>query len=971
VNPAAVGIVTGFATDPAGVTYANISHGIYFASGAYTIIEQGVEITPATSFAASDEFVIARAPSGQVVYSRNGTRDYTSTLLSEGVVYVDASLYFGGDEITDAAIEAYATPSGGSGTGTHDPAPPATPPPGYGPGSGPVPPPPPGTTLRYSVCNGSIGPFNCWASTTTPNGVQPGPGPRDSEPPDANGDWPGRIGGVLRMFVGRAEGQGYGNWNGGSVGEPGSGTTPTDPGGGSPVDPHTGDWSGRMGGAWPMFVGEAYGSAGAGEDYAICAGTLGGFVADAGANLLTPQFAILAGVLQPFQSWSTTLVGQVGTLAGWLTPFTTFSATIDGGWVDGGGAPPFVPPTTIPGTGGGGGSTDIFRETFTGAGGAMTGDTPDTGGAAWTGDTAELVRDGSGNLVVDAGETFGEIVSVIDPISDPVGLTTTIDFTVGASGSAPSYIDFALTDAGGTNWWVDTFLHTSDGVTWMLSPSTPSDFTDVDVTALITPGAHTITTVVTDTEILFYIDDVLVPDATLPLPTLTTDIEEVHVTLQQNVGAPTVSIDEVSITLGTPEDIPVGGSEPDEFGDWPGRMGGVWRQFVCHAYTLDAFAAGGGFEATHGGHYRLLAQGYSPSVINDPVTGFPVGYGFYGLHGGEYLLDAWGGGLFSIEGPHGTLEAEGLASILGGFVATGPSGVLEITGLAGIAGSFAGKHFGKWTLNAYGGGVFNVTGPHGTLGSSTGSGSAGGGIGMAFGGFSATGPHGQLVATGYSVGLGTFDVIGPALQPVWGDLISVGPHGYLEAAGNPWLTPGSAVPVGGSEGYSITLMETGDGLTTATSRLTQYPFERIVRFGSTYFGITPAGIYQLGGDTFAGVPIVAVITHPPHDFSGALGRSAERAQQKIKTMRSIMLTGHVPASVQVTVAVDDDLTSSGAYSYTPEPTDTARNHRIEVGRGLEGRYIAMSLTNPNGEDFTLEETSAEFDVSKQRNVWRT
>src|SRR6185312_1728319 len=129
----AVGIVTGITPAPIEPGYSGITHGIYFASGQYQYFENGVALTPASAFASTDVFTIRRLGT-QIAYYKGSTLDYTSLTPSIGVVYADASLYFGGDEILDAVISTTipAGDAGLGGRGTFDPAlpsyPPATPP---------------------------------------------------------------------------------------------------------------------------------------------------------------------------------------------------------------------------------------------------------------------------------------------------------------------------------------------------------------------------------------------------------------------------------------------------------------------------------------------------------------------------------------------------------------------------------------------------------------------------------------------------------------------------------------------------------------------------------------------------------------------------------------------------------------------------------------------------------------------------
>lgn len=97
-NAGAVGVVTGFNSNNQGTSYQEIQYGIYGASGTFQVMELGMAMTSPTAFVHTDVFSIVRL-GGLVMYFQNNTLVYTSTVYSYGTIFVDASLYFGGDEV--------------------------------------------------------------------------------------------------------------------------------------------------------------------------------------------------------------------------------------------------------------------------------------------------------------------------------------------------------------------------------------------------------------------------------------------------------------------------------------------------------------------------------------------------------------------------------------------------------------------------------------------------------------------------------------------------------------------------------------------------------------------------------------------------------------------------------------------------------------------------------------------------------
>lgn len=103
------GVVTGFNDENGNsVSYENIDYGIYLMGGKAVIIENGVQVSAAFVRAAGDVWKIQRT-GFTITYWQNNTLRYTSLVPSYGAIFADASMYRGGDLITDAALSNAAT----------------------------------------------------------------------------------------------------------------------------------------------------------------------------------------------------------------------------------------------------------------------------------------------------------------------------------------------------------------------------------------------------------------------------------------------------------------------------------------------------------------------------------------------------------------------------------------------------------------------------------------------------------------------------------------------------------------------------------------------------------------------------------------------------------------------------------------------------------------------------------------------
>jgi hypothetical protein len=154
------------------------------------------------------------------------------------------------------------------------------------------------------------------------------------------------------------------------------------------------------------------------------------------------------------------------------------------------------------------------------------------------------------------------------------------------------------------------------------------------------------------------------------------------------------------------------------------------------------------------------------------------------------------------------------------------------------------------------------------------------------------------------------------------------------------------------EAYSIAIVQTDKGERTATTRYTNFPFDRIVRFGGTYYGVGVDGLFALDGDTFNGTPIVAVVEFAKTDFG----------QRFQKRPLSLYLSGRMGADlvIRVTSAEVD------VYPYAYRAVKTgARNQRAKFGKGIKARYLSYGFTNTEGEDFELDELTPEIEILRR------
>jgi hypothetical protein len=155
------------------------------------------------------------------------------------------------------------------------------------------------------------------------------------------------------------------------------------------------------------------------------------------------------------------------------------------------------------------------------------------------------------------------------------------------------------------------------------------------------------------------------------------------------------------------------------------------------------------------------------------------------------------------------------------------------------------------------------------------------------------------------------------------------------------------------EAYSVSLIKDDKGEQAHTTHYTSYPFDRIVRFGSKYYGVATDGLFELTGDLFDDVPIVAVVRTGETDFK----------VREMKRPISMYVAGRVGGDFSV--AVTSAETKEYAYTLRPVNKTGARNYRVLFGKGIKARYLSYTLTNTRGEDFDFDELTPEVAVLRR------
>lgn len=156
---------------------------------------------------------------------------------------------------------------------------------------------------------------------------------------------------------------------------------------------------------------------------------------------------------------------------------------------------------------------------------------------------------------------------------------------------------------------------------------------------------------------------------------------------------------------------------------------------------------------------------------------------------------------------------------------------------------------------------------------------------------------------------------------------------WLLAPGAQLTAVGTAVVAVSYEAYALNLNHTprgaGQDANDELTRFTNYPFDRIVRYKNSYFGMNSTGLYLLEGTTDGGAPIPWSYRTHLTDFKSV----------QLKNIDTIYFGGRMGPASSVYVYVGE--TGTQSYRFTTPRGAAAQNYRQTTGKGMRSRYYGV------------------------------
>lgn len=128
--------------------------------------------------------------------------------------------------------------------------------------------------------------------------------------------------------------------------------------------------------------------------------------------------------------------------------------------------------------------------------------------------------------------------------------------------------------------------------------------------------------------------------------------------------------------------------------------------------------------------------------------------------------------------------------------------------------------------------------------------------------------------------------------------------------------------------------------TSAFSRYEGYGFLSYFHIGDDVYGLSRDGVFLLGGDTDAGLPIQASVNAGAVDAGTSL----------LKWASECYLAAASDGPLRLRVTVGDNAYLYTARSSSPE----MQMQRVDIGKGLRATYFELEVINDNGDDFELD-----------------
>lgn len=137
-----------------------------------------------------------------------------------------------------------------------------------------------------------------------------------------------------------------------------------------------------------------------------------------------------------------------------------------------------------------------------------------------------------------------------------------------------------------------------------------------------------------------------------------------------------------------------------------------------------------------------------------------------------------------------------------------------------------------------------------------------------------------------------------------------------------------------------------------SSRYESFGFTSFMQWQGRYFGAKEGGIFELIGDNDAGEQIVSQITLNQDDYGSPF----------VKRMQYVYAGVSTRTAMSVTVRTDDNQ----RYTYVLAENAALQTARAVLGRGLRARWWQLTLTNPDGGDFTLVNAETHAELTDRR-----
>lgn len=309
-------------------------------------------------------------------------------------------------------------------------------------------------------------------------------------------------------------------------------------------------------------------------------------------------------------------------------------------------------------------------------------------------------------------------------------------------------------------------------------------------------------------------------------------------------------------------------------------------------------------------------------------------------------LAAYGGATGHMTGPSPTLSITATFAVVGRAALSMPKATLQAAGIVGGLATAELHTTGAWAVQGYGGAVASLTLNDGFVITATG---RRGGLGRA----ELTLPLFELTATGTVNGLQGADAVLEALRP--------GPFGraQLTLRGFELVAMGSATVTAAHEAYAVNLKAPtprpgrDPQVDHAVTHFTQYPFDRIVRYGEHYYGVGPTGIYLLEGLTDAGAA-TAWRMRTALDSMGTLA---------LKRPISVYINARMEEGADVVVVAGEE--GENEYLCQMQRGAASQNHRVLVGKGVRSTHYGLELGDPAGGDALINSIDFKVDELKR------